>query len=142
MSKGKYVVYEALQPYLDLVRKGLNGLVDGEHYFDTIAEDAAFEFLYEFPGWPRTIESRAELMARYSGYGKNGGISGCHSLFVDRGDQWLPTMAQGATAKRRYWAFAQSRSISNNTTTCAFSDATDAYSRVWRTITSGPGWKT
>jgi hypothetical protein len=39
----------------ELVRKGLNDLVDGEHYFDTVAEDATFEFLSEFPGWPRTI---------------------------------------------------------------------------------------
>jgi hypothetical protein len=30
--------------------KGLSGVVDGDHYFDTVAEDAMFEFLYEFPG--------------------------------------------------------------------------------------------
>jgi len=41
---------------------GLSGVVDGDHYFDTVAEDAMFEFLYEFPGWPRTIRGRAELM--------------------------------------------------------------------------------
>jgi len=27
--------------------------VDGEHYFDTLADDVLFEFLSEFPGWPR-----------------------------------------------------------------------------------------
>jgi ketosteroid isomerase-like protein len=46
-------------------------LPPGCDYFDTIAEDAAFEFLYEFPGWPRTIRGRAELMAVYSGYGNS-----------------------------------------------------------------------
>jgi uncharacterized protein len=71
MSKAKYEVYEALRPYFELVVKGLNGLVDGEHYFDTVAEDAVFEFLYEFPGWPRTLRGRAELMAAYSGYGNS-----------------------------------------------------------------------
>jgi hypothetical protein len=28
---------------------GLSGLVDGKHYFDTIADDAFFEFLTTFP---------------------------------------------------------------------------------------------
>jgi uncharacterized protein len=51
--------------------KGLSGVVDGEHYFDTIAENATLEFLYEFPGWPRTIRGRAELMTAYSGYGNS-----------------------------------------------------------------------
>jgi uncharacterized protein len=55
MSRTKYAAYEALRPYFELVQKGLDGLVDGEHYFDTIADDALFEFRYEFPGWPRTI---------------------------------------------------------------------------------------
>ena len=50
---------------------GLSGVVDGDHYFDTVAEDAMFEFLYEFPGWPRTIRGRAELMTAYSGYGNS-----------------------------------------------------------------------
>ena len=42
-------------PFFEIIMKGLSGVVDGDHYFDTIAEDATFEFLYEFPGWPRTI---------------------------------------------------------------------------------------
>jgi ketosteroid isomerase-like protein len=86
MSKGKYAVYEALEPYLELVRKGLNDLVDGEHYFDTVAEDAAFEFLYEFPGWPRTILGRPDLMARYSGYGKNIKLHSADKLEVYHAD--------------------------------------------------------
>ena len=53
------------------MRKGLGDLVDGEHFFDTIAENALFEFLYEFPGWPRVIRGRANLMDAYSGYGDN-----------------------------------------------------------------------
>jgi len=67
MSEAKYAAYEALGPFFEIVMKGLNDLVDGDHYFDTIADDATFEFLYEFPGWPRTIRGRAELMTAYSG---------------------------------------------------------------------------
>jgi uncharacterized protein len=72
MPTTKYGAFDALSPYFELVQKGLSGLVDGEHYFDTIADDAFFEFLYEFSGWPRTIRGRANLMAQYSGYGTSG----------------------------------------------------------------------
>ena len=70
MSEAKYAAYEALGPFCEIIMRGLSGVVDGHHYFDAIAEDATFEFLYEFPGWPRTIRGRAELMTAYSGYGK------------------------------------------------------------------------
>jgi uncharacterized protein len=70
MTQAQYEVFEALNPFFDVVMKGLRGLVDGDHYFDTIAEDAVFEFRYRFPGWPQLIRGRADLMAGYSGYGK------------------------------------------------------------------------
>ena len=44
MTKAQYEVFEALNPFFEVVLKGLGGLVDGDAYFDTIAEDAAFEF--------------------------------------------------------------------------------------------------
>src|SRR6266566_2041247 len=70
MQKAEYAVFEALNPFFEIIQKGLSGLVDGEHYFDTIADDAFFEFRYNFPGWPLTIRGRANLMASFSGYGK------------------------------------------------------------------------
>ena len=66
MSEAKYAAYEALGPFCEIIMRGLSGVVDGDHYFDTIAEDATFEFLYEFPGWPRAIRGRAELMTAHS----------------------------------------------------------------------------
>jgi len=50
MTKAQYEVFEALNPFFKVVMEGLRGLVDGNHYFDTIAEDAFFEFRYHFPG--------------------------------------------------------------------------------------------
>ena len=70
MPKADYVVFEALNPFFEIIQKGLSGLVDGEHYFDTIADDAFFEFRYHFPGWPLTIRGRTNLIASFSGYGK------------------------------------------------------------------------
>lgn len=78
MSKAEYADYRALDPFFEIVLKGLDGLVDGEHYFDTFAEDAVFESRYNFPGWPQMIRGRADLMAALSGYGK--------SIHLDRGD--------------------------------------------------------
>ncbi len=70
MEKARYAVFEALNPFFEIVLRGLGGLVDGEHYFDTFADDAIFESRYHFPGWPVTIRGRATLMASLSGYGK------------------------------------------------------------------------
>ena len=70
VTKAQYEVFEALNPFFEVVMEGLRGLVDGDHYFDTIAEDAIFESRYHFPGWPTMIRGRANLMARFSGYGK------------------------------------------------------------------------
>ncbi len=44
MPKAEYEVFEALNPFFEVVLKGLGGLGDGDPYFDTIAEDASFEF--------------------------------------------------------------------------------------------------
>jgi len=63
MTKAQYALFEALNPFFGVVLKGLQGLVDGKHYFETFAEDALFESRYHFPGWPPTIRGRANLMA-------------------------------------------------------------------------------
>jgi uncharacterized protein len=70
MTKPQYEAFAALDPFFEIVMQGLRELVDGDHYFDTIAEDALFEFRYHFPGGPPTIRGRADLIASYSGYGK------------------------------------------------------------------------
>jgi uncharacterized protein len=82
VSNTKYAAFEALRPFFELVRNGLKGLVDGEHYFDTVADDAVFEYLYRFPGWPQTIRGRADLMAQFSGYGDNIKLHAANNLVV------------------------------------------------------------
>jgi hypothetical protein len=67
--KPKYAAFSALDPFFEVVRRGLSGLVDGEHYFDTIAKNAIFEFRYDIAGWPKRVEGRDALMALYRGYG-------------------------------------------------------------------------
>jgi uncharacterized protein len=82
MPNAEYAVFKALDPFFKVVQQGLRGFVDGEHYFDTIADNALFEFRYDFPGWPQTIRGRANLMALYSGYGNSITLLGSDALVV------------------------------------------------------------
>ena len=67
--KPKYAAFAALDPFFEVVQRGLSGLVDGKHYFDTVAENAIFEFRYDIAGWPKRIESRGDLVDLYRAYG-------------------------------------------------------------------------
>jgi ketosteroid isomerase-like protein len=82
-----YEVFEALNPFFKVVLTGLSGLVDGEHFFDTFAEDAIFESRYHFPGWPVMIRGRAELMSSLSGYGKTIKLHSGDALVVHRSEK-------------------------------------------------------
>jgi uncharacterized protein len=68
-GNSKYTAFVALDPFFDIVMQGLAGAVDGDHYFDAIADDAVFEYRYVFLGFPSKIEGRDALMALYAGYG-------------------------------------------------------------------------
>jgi len=50
MSNKKYAIYKPVRPYFDLVRGALGDLIDGEHFFDCVADDIAYEVRYNFPG--------------------------------------------------------------------------------------------
>jgi len=84
MAKDKYAIFDALNPFFEIVLEGLTGLVDGKHFFDTIADDAFFDFRYNFPGWPLTIRGRTDLMDRFSGYGDTIRLHSADGLVVHR----------------------------------------------------------
>jgi ketosteroid isomerase-like protein len=67
MPSTKYPDYAGAEPYFELVRSALGDLVDGEHFFDIMADDVAYEVRYDL-GWPRLIEGRADLMAQFRVY--------------------------------------------------------------------------
>ena len=81
MPKSDYTAFHALDPFFAVVMEGLSNFVDGEHYFDTLADDVLFEFLYDFPGWPRVTRGRDNLISLYSGYSNN--------IRLDRGDSLI-----------------------------------------------------
>ncbi|QWF71967.1 nuclear transport factor 2 family protein [Methylomonas paludis] len=80
--KKTYPEFEASKPYFDLVRGAVGKLVDGEHFFDIVADNVVYEVLYDFPGWPRIIEGRAKLMENFSGYGDYIKIQSADNLIV------------------------------------------------------------
>ena len=86
MRNSKYGGYEASAPYFELVRGAVGDLVDGEHFFDIVADDVVYEVLYDFPGWPRVIRGRPDLMDKFKGYGKNIVLASADSLITHRAD--------------------------------------------------------
>ena len=86
MPNPKYAAYKAADPYFNLVRGALGDLVDGEHFFDILAGDVVYEVLYNVPGWPRAIRSRADLMVGFRGYVENIALQSADKLIVHRTD--------------------------------------------------------
>jgi uncharacterized protein len=84
VTTSRYANFDALDPFFEIVQEGLTGLVDGKHFFDTIADDAVFDFRYNFPGWPPTIQGRANLMDQFSGYGNSIKLHSADGLVVHR----------------------------------------------------------
>jgi uncharacterized protein len=84
MTDPKYQAFTALDPFFDIVLQGLAGQVDGDHYFNTIADNAVFEYRYIFPGYPQKVNSREAVMELYAGYGNNILLHGADALVVHR----------------------------------------------------------
>ena len=50
--------FTALDPFFRIIEEGLTGLVDGEHFFDLLADDVVFDYIITTPGYPRHVEGR------------------------------------------------------------------------------------
>ena len=125
MPSSKYAEYEAARPYFELVRGALGDLVDGDHFFDIVADDVVYEVLYEFPGWPRIIQGRAGLMAQFRGYCDNIALQSADNSITHKAENGLVVvieyevhgtiLATGAKYKNRFCSIIkiQNRSIAH-----------------------------
>ena len=86
MPNSKYAAYQAADPYFNLVRGALGDRVEGDHFFDIVSDDVVYEVRYEFPGWPRVIEGRADLMAQFKSYGDNIELQSADNLITHKTD--------------------------------------------------------
>jgi ketosteroid isomerase-like protein len=75
-----------LDPFFRIVEQGLEGLVDGDHFFDLLADDVVFDFVITVPNYPRRIVGRSNLIELYRGYGSTFFLDRCDDLRVHRSD--------------------------------------------------------
>jgi uncharacterized protein len=45
--------FKALEPFCRIIEQGLDGLADGGHFFDLLAEEVVFDFMITTPGCDR-----------------------------------------------------------------------------------------
>ena len=69
-------------PFFHVIREGLQGLADGEDYFDLLADDVVFEYVISVPGYPRRVVGREAVAELYRGYGQTMVLHGSDELFV------------------------------------------------------------
>jgi uncharacterized protein len=79
--------FAALEPFFDIVKQGVAGLVDGDHFFDLLAEDAVFDYVITVPGYPRRVVGREAVAELYRPYGRTFSLSRCHDLRVHHDQQ-------------------------------------------------------
>ena len=74
--------FRALDPFFRIIEEGLGGYVDGEHFFDLLAEDVVFDFVITVPNYPRHVVGRDNLIELYRGYGSVFFLDRCYDLRV------------------------------------------------------------
>ena len=86
MPNAKSAAFDGPRPYFELVRGALGNLVDGEHFFDIVADDVVYEVLYDVAGWPRVILGRADLMGQFRGYCEAVALQSADTLIAHKTD--------------------------------------------------------
>ena len=74
--------FRALDPFFRVIECGLAEFVDGEHFFDVLADDVVFDFIITVPDYPRHIVGRDNLVELYRGYGSVFFLDRCYDLRV------------------------------------------------------------
>ena len=85
MPENNYSLYAGAEPYFELVRRALGDLVDGEHFFDIVADDIVYEVRYDL-GWPRVVHGRTDLMDQFKGYVGSIRLHSADMLIVNKAD--------------------------------------------------------
>jgi ketosteroid isomerase-like protein len=78
--------FRALDPFFRIIEEGLQGLADGDHFFELLADDVVFDFVITVPDYPRSVVGRDNLLELYRGYGSTFFLDRCHDLRVHRSD--------------------------------------------------------
>jgi len=134
MPNPKYAAYQASKPYFELVRGALGDLVDGEHFFDIVTGDVVYEVLYDFPGWPRIIRGRADLMAKFRAYGDHIKLQSADRLITHKGAM---TKSCGRLSATQAAFLIPSTNTTPSITSCSFSllfNRRQPFSAFWASL--------
>jgi ketosteroid isomerase-like protein len=74
--------FKALDPFFRIIEEGLDGIADGGHFFDLLAEDVTFDYIITTPGYPRHVVGRQAVAELYRPYGDVIVLNRCHDLAV------------------------------------------------------------
>src|SRR6266481_6007713 len=74
--------FNALDPFFRIIEQGLDGIADGGHFFDLLAEDVIFDYIITTPGYPRHVEGRKAVAELYRPYGTTIVLDRCDDLAV------------------------------------------------------------
>ncbi len=72
--------FKALEPFFNIIKQGVDGLADGDHYFDMLTDDVVFEYVITVPGYPRRVAGRNAVAELYRPYGTTFSLHSCHDL--------------------------------------------------------------
>lgn len=72
--------FHALDAFFEIVKEGVGGLVDGDHFFDLLTEEVVFEFVITVPGYPHRVEGRRAVAELYRPYGTRFFVDRCYDL--------------------------------------------------------------
>ena len=76
--------FGANSPFFRIIKEGLDGFVDGEDYFDLLADDVVVEYVISVPGYPRRVEGRQGVIDLYRGYDDYMAVHSADNLRVYR----------------------------------------------------------
>jgi uncharacterized protein len=92
--------FRALRPFFRIIEEGLTGLVDGEDFFDMLAEGVVIDYVITVPGYPRRVVGRDAVAELYRPYGTQLTLYRCFDLAVchdrERGVIVLEYTSQGS----------------------------------------------
>lgn len=74
--------FRALEPFFRIIEEGLDGIADGGHFFDLLAEDVIFDFVITVPDYPRHVEGRRAVAELYRPYRTTFFLDRCSDLAV------------------------------------------------------------
>jgi uncharacterized protein len=74
--------FDALAPFFRIIEEGLDGIADGGHFFDLLADDVVFDYVITVPDYPRHVEGREAVAELYRPYGRALVLDRCYDLAV------------------------------------------------------------